>query len=210
MIHPPQVRPEEPIAVTPHDGIYGGESQQWLSYPTNPHVRFDDREWEMELRRMAHATAPFPDSTVSPTMLEDIVDPPRAVRRMEVITGAGGRRRWSDGEKARILEEAMAPGVVVSEVARRHGMAPQHLFTWIRQARRALARTEEPPTLFVPALVETASVPTPPPPSRPRRSRRRDPAADIELEIAGVVVRIGADASGAAITAVIRALKASS
>src|SRR3954462_7717695 len=34
MIHPPQVRPEEPIAVTPHDGICGGESQQWLSYPT--------------------------------------------------------------------------------------------------------------------------------------------------------------------------------
>src|SRR3954470_22268782 len=43
MIHPPQVRPEEPIAVTPHDGICGGESQQWLSYPTNPHVRFDER-----------------------------------------------------------------------------------------------------------------------------------------------------------------------
>src|SRR3954462_13755314 len=35
MIHPPQVRLEEPIAVTPHDGICGGESQQWLSYPTN-------------------------------------------------------------------------------------------------------------------------------------------------------------------------------
>src|SRR4051794_40112122 len=34
MIHPPQVRPEEPIAVTPHDGICGGKSQQWLSYPT--------------------------------------------------------------------------------------------------------------------------------------------------------------------------------
>ena len=43
MSHPPQVRPEEPIAVTPHDGICGGESQQWLSYPTNPHVRFDER-----------------------------------------------------------------------------------------------------------------------------------------------------------------------
>jgi hypothetical protein len=26
---------EEPIAGKPHDGICGGESQQWLSYPTN-------------------------------------------------------------------------------------------------------------------------------------------------------------------------------
>src|SRR6185312_7047018 len=34
MINPPQVRPEEPTAVTPHGGICGGESQQWLSYPT--------------------------------------------------------------------------------------------------------------------------------------------------------------------------------
>ena len=39
MIDPPQDRPEEPTAVTPHGGIRGGESQQWLSYPTKPHVR---------------------------------------------------------------------------------------------------------------------------------------------------------------------------
>jgi hypothetical protein len=43
MIDPPQVRPEEPTAVTPHGGIRGGESQQWLSYPTDLHVRFDER-----------------------------------------------------------------------------------------------------------------------------------------------------------------------
>src|SRR6188472_3658002 len=30
MINPPQVRPEEPTAVTPHGGICGGKSQQWL------------------------------------------------------------------------------------------------------------------------------------------------------------------------------------
>jgi len=40
--------PEEPIAVTPHDGICGGESQQWLIYPTNLHVRFDERGVETE------------------------------------------------------------------------------------------------------------------------------------------------------------------
>jgi len=143
-------------------------------------------------------------------MLEDMVDPPRAVRRLEVITGAAGRRRWSAAEKARIVEEAVAPGTVVSQVARRHGMAPQHLFTWIRQARRPRSRTEEPAPLFVPALVEAAPVPTSPAASRPRQARRPDRAAAIELEIAGVVVRVGAEASEAAITAVIRALKSSS
>jgi len=65
MIHPPQVRPEEPIAVTPHDGICGGESQQWLSYPTNPHVRFDERGRETGRCHMAQATAPVLDSTAA-------------------------------------------------------------------------------------------------------------------------------------------------
>jgi hypothetical protein len=48
MIDPPQVLSEEPTAVTPHGGICGGESQQWLSYPTNLPVRFDERDVETE------------------------------------------------------------------------------------------------------------------------------------------------------------------
>jgi transposase-like protein len=46
---------------------------------------------------------------------------------------------------------------VVSEVARRHGLAPQQLFTWRRQARQpagADATIKAPQ--FVPAIVETA------------------------------------------------------
>ncbi len=59
------------------------------------------------------------------------------VRRIEVITGGGERRRrWSDDEKARAVEESLAPGAVVSEVARRHGLTPQQLFSWRRAARR--------------------------------------------------------------------------
>ena len=139
-------------------------------------------------------------------MLDDMVEP-RVVRRLEVITGAGGRRRWSAAEKARIVAEAMMPGAVVSEIARRHGISPQHLFTWRREARRALPLAE-PPLAFVPAVIEASPVEPPPTASpRPRRSRRRG-AADIELEIAGVVVRVGADASPEAIVAVIGALKA--
>jgi hypothetical protein len=34
-IAPPPVLPEEPAAVTPHGGICGGKSQQWLRYPIN-------------------------------------------------------------------------------------------------------------------------------------------------------------------------------
>jgi transposase len=35
-------------------------------------------------------------------------------------------------DKARIIEETLAPGAVVSDVARRHELSPQQLFTWRR------------------------------------------------------------------------------
>ncbi len=50
MIDPPRVLSEEPTAVTPHGGICGGESQQWLSYPTIQ--ARDRRKWKpLEPRR---------------------------------------------------------------------------------------------------------------------------------------------------------------
>lgn len=121
-----------------------------------------------------------------------------------MINGAGGRRRWSTDEKARIIEETLAPGAVVSEVARRHGISPQQLFGWRREARRPAMEAE--PISFVPALVIPPSAA---PPSQPqaRRARRRL-TNGIELEIGGVAVRVGAGASPKAIAAVIRALKA--
>lgn len=50
------------------------------------------------------------------------------VRRIELITGTGRRRRWSADDKARIVVESLKPGANVSEVARRHGLSPQQLF----------------------------------------------------------------------------------
>lgn len=59
---------------------------------------------------------------------------PKTVRRVEVITGPGGRRRFANDEKGRIIEAALVPGAVVSAVARQNGLTPQQLFTWLRQA----------------------------------------------------------------------------
>ena len=134
---------------------------------------------------------------------------PEAVHRLEVITGSGRRRRFSDDDKARSIEETLAPGAVVSEVARRHGLSPQQLYGWRRQARQpAEASSNAEPPLFVPALVEA------PLPERAvqRRGRNRplDERADgiIEVEIGGVTVRVGRGADAKTVAAVIRALKA--
>ncbi|MDF0578880.1 transposase [Bradyrhizobium yuanmingense] len=53
----------------------------------------------------------------------------RIARRLEVITGPGRRRWFSKDDKARIVEETLVPGAVVSEIDRLHGLSPQQVFT---------------------------------------------------------------------------------
>ena len=132
---------------------------------------------------------------------------PEPVRRIEVFTGAGRRRSWSAAEKTAIIAESYGAGETVCAVARRHGLTPQQLFAWRRLARRSALLS---PPMFVPAVVETSEPAAPPPAKAPRRARRRSKAYGIELEIAGVEVRVGADAKPRTIEAVIRALKATS
>jgi transposase len=145
-------------------------------------------------------------STLDHTLKSEVT----AVRRLEVISGTGRRRRFSEDDKSRFIEETLVPGAVVSEVARRHGLTPQQLFTWRRQARdHAVARTGTEGPQFVPAVV---GAPVPERTVR-RGSRKRTHQVDrklgiIEVEIDGVSVRVGRGADARTVAAVIRALKA--
>src|SRR5262249_15236264 len=51
---------------------------------------------------------------------------------VEIITSVQRRRRWTASEKVRMVEETFEPGMTVSLVARRRGVAPNQLFTWRR------------------------------------------------------------------------------
>ena len=50
--------------------------------------------------------------------------------RIEVVTGVERRGRWSLGEKLKAVEESRLPGMNVSYVARKYGIAPSLLFRW--------------------------------------------------------------------------------
>ena len=58
------------------------------------------------------------------------------IRRIEVITGVERRRQWSSEEKRAIIAESSQDGVVISDVARRHGLRPQQLFNWRNEFRK--------------------------------------------------------------------------
>ena len=124
------------------------------------------------------------------------------VRRFEVFTGAGHRRRWSAEEKARIVAESFGGVESVCNVARRHGLAPTQLFAWRKDAR---ARAVERAPMFVPVVVEPQPVCAAP---KVKRTRRRKGQGEIALEIDGVSVRIGRGADRRTLETVLRALKA--
>ena len=87
--------------------------------------------------------------------------------KIEVL-GTERRRRWSLQDKFQIVEETMQPGVTVTEVARRHGLAPSVVFTWRRLAREG--RLGDAGPTFVPVEITPVPVQTTPVASSPRRT----------------------------------------
>jgi transposase len=129
----------------------------------------------------------------------DISDDTKIVRRRGEVTGVVRRRRWSGEAKGRIVAEAIAPGAVIADVARRHDIAAQQLWNWIRAARagRFVLPGDGLPA-FVPVVsVESdrASVPT-----------QEVRSLAIELVIGAVTVRVPAGAEARDVEAVLRAV----
>jgi transposase len=135
-------------------------------------------------------------------MVDDIVDAWEPRGRVEIQAGAGRRRRWSDQVKGRIVAESYAAGAVVSEVARRHGISPQHLFGWRKAARAGLLSlpAEEAP-LFVPVVTE-------PRPAGTAAEAATRSSTTITIEIGGAVVRAAAGIDPVWLRDVLRAVRA--
>ena len=153
-----------------------------------------------------------------------------AVRRFEVITGTGRRRQWSSEDRTRILMESLVPGANISAVARRHGMSPQQLFGWRREARDVFTRGE---VAAGPSVKDAA-------PARPARGAKpmpddgvpafapvviagptqksqpsaplpvSPPHAPIEIAVGDAIVRLSGTVDAAALAVVMNALRRTS
>ncbi|MER9600018.1 transposase [Mesorhizobium sp. M0244] len=81
----------------------------------------------------------------------DIATDCRQVTRLEIVD-TGRRRRWSEGEKLRIVEESYSAPRQASATARRHGISTPLLFAW-RKAHREGRLGEGGVCGFVPAMI---------------------------------------------------------
>jgi transposase len=134
-------------------------------------------------------------------MVDHIVDASERRSRIDIRAGVGRRRRWSEEAKGRVVAESYEPGAVVSEVARRHDISPQHLFAWRKAARagRLVLPAAEPP-MFVPVVTATCE------PGVAGAVTHR--AGSIAIEIAGAVVRADPGVDLGWLRDVLRAVKA--
>ncbi len=136
--------------------------------------------------------------------MDDVNDDAKAgFRRVEVLTGPVRRRRWSTAEKERIVEEALAPGARVSEVARRWQVCPQQVFGWRRAAcREVTCSARDGGAAAMPSFVPIVAV-SPTAPTTPIAP------CCIEITLAGAVLRIVPGTDSAQLTTVLRAVRAS-
>ncbi|KWT78831.1 transposase [Agrobacterium radiobacter] len=97
------------------------------------------------------------------------------------------RRFWSDEFKATAVEQACQPGVNMSAVARQIGILPSQLYRW----RRELLGSDE---SGLAAAVDPQSV-------------APDPDPVVEIDIDGIVVRVGRHVEEVHLQRVIRAVR---
>ena len=113
----------------------------------------------------------------------------------------GGRRRrsWDKDEKWRIVAESRKDGASVAEVARRHGVNANLLFTWRRQLAAAALEPEERATILPMTI---ASLPPP-----PIAAASSGASGRMEITLAGgEKIVVGVDVEAAALARVVKAL----
>ena len=135
-------------------------------------------------------------------MVDHIDDAWEPRGRVDIRVGVGRRRRWSVEAKGRIVAESFAAGAVVSEVARRHDMSPQHLFGWRKAARAGqltLPAAEVP--MFVPVVREARD-------DKFAMAVGVTVSGTITIEIAGAMVRAERGVDLGWLRDVLRAVKA--
>jgi transposase len=139
----------------------------------------------------------------------DILTDTRHVSRLEIVD-TGRRRRWSEEEKLRIVEESLSAPRLVSTTARRHGISNAILFAWrkaYREGRLGVA----------PGFVAAVVVPEEVASDLPKEERRAPlPDTDRDREHCGRMVIVlsgtrrlivGSDVDAAALRRVLAVLE---
>jgi len=124
-----------------------------------------------------------------------LVESQNHIERMDILEGPTGRRSWPREVKARIVLESFQPGVLVRDVAKRNGVAPQHLSSWRKQARDGKLVLDGD---YLPDFAELVV--------DDEKPATSDATSQIEIEASGVIIRLPGDSSAERIASITAAL----
>ena len=106
--------------------------------------------------------------------------------QLDVIQVVERRRKWPAEAKARIMEEALAPGATIAGVADRHGVSRSQVYGWFRKARAGklpgISMASAACAAFAPVKLEEPEAASPSLPARAApAARRRSGVVEIAL-----------------------------
>jgi transposase len=117
--------------------------------------------------------------------------------RVEIL-GQERRRRWREEEKLEIVMSVGVSGATITEVAHRHDVTRQQIYTWRSELKKKGLLSSSSNAVFVP--VDMNAVQT---------EVRQDPTGMIELRLGcGRSLRFDGTVDGATLTRLIRAVEA--
>lgn len=122
--------------------------------------------------------------------------------RVEIL-GEERRRRWSDEKKLDIVMSVGVNGATVTEVARRHDVTRQQIYTWRSELRRKGLLLPPASPAFLPVDIPVARSP-----SGVHKDADDGLSAEVELQLCcGRSLRFGRDIDTAILTRLIHAVE---
>ena len=121
------------------------------------------------------------------------------------VTDTGRRRRWTDAQKVRIVEESFGPRGSMAETARRHDIGRTLLVRWRRQYRNGELAGGAAPLRFMPVTLAPLEAAAQPPAPKPGPASTSVERAEITL-LNGRRLLVAATIDPAVLTRLVQAL----
>jgi transposase len=121
------------------------------------------------------------------------------------VTDTGRRRRWTDAQKVRIVEESFGARGSMSETARRHDISRTLLVRWRRHYRDGELAGGAAPLRFMPLTLAAPEAPAIPPAPEPKPVPASTDRAEITL-LNGRRLSIAATVDPVVLTRLVQAL----
>ncbi len=171
------------------------------------------RRWAQRVARVSPSGVRASDSA-GPSASTIAEDAPLPHPVQEILVRAEPRRRWTEDQKLRLVEETFAAGSSISRVARKYGVHTSVLFRWRRQLAGPPSG-RDPAAIkaatFAPVQIVPEQLQLPPPAPHPAPSAAVGPGASglIEIELTnGHRIRVDRDVDAAALRRVLSVLAA--